>query len=67
MTRQELIEHWATDVIPAVFAAENNIRPELKQILADNEDNKKKGAELYCHAIAAEIVSKLTDEQIAEI
>lgn len=67
MTREELIEHWATDVVPAVFAAEDKLREELQKILKVNEDNKEHGAELYCRAIATEIVSKLTDEQIAEL
>lgn len=67
MTREELIEHWATDVVPAVFAAEDKLREELQEILEANMNNKEHGAELYCRAIAAEIVSKLTDEQIAEL
>ena len=67
MTRQELIEHWATDVVPAVFAAEDKLREELQEILEANMNNKERGAHLYYKAIAEEIASKLTDEQIAEL
>lgn len=66
MTRQELIEHW-TQIILSVFKAEDKLREELQEILEANMNNKEHGAELYCRAIAAEIVSKLTDEQIAEL
>lgn len=67
MTREELIEHWATDVVPDVFVAEDKLRPKLKQILDDNKDDKERGAYLYCKAIAEEMASTLTDEQIAEL
>ena len=67
MTREELIEHWATDVVPAVFVAEDKLREKLHEILEANVNNKVHGAELYFRAIAVEIVSNLTDEQIAEL
>ena len=67
MTREELIEHWATNVVPAVFKAEDKLHPQLKVMLEQHKDDKAEGAKLYCRMIAEEIVSKLTDEQIAEL
>lgn len=67
MTREELIEHWATDVVHAVFAAEDKLSPQLRVMLEQHKTDKDKGAELYCRMIAEEIVSKLTDEQIADL
>lgn len=66
MNREELIEHWAAGIIPAVFKAEDNIRPKLQQILDEHKEDKEKGAYLYCRAIAEEIVSKITNKQIEE-
>ncbi len=67
MNREELIEHWATDVVPAVFAAEDNIREELQEILEANMNNKQKGAKLYCRMIAEEIVSHTSDDELAQL
>ena len=61
MTREEAIQHWAEDVIPAVFQAEDKLRPQLKKIIADNNDDHERAAKLYCQAIAEEIVSHTPD------
>lgn len=61
MTREETIQHWAEDVIPAVFKAEDAMQDKLKKILAENKDNSERAAKLYCQAIAEEIVSHTPD------
>ena len=66
MTRQEAINHWAEYVIPSVFKAEDKLRPQLKKIIADNKDDHERAAKLYCQAIATEIVSHTTDEQMEQ-
>jgi len=66
MTREEAIQHWAEDIIPAVFKAEDKLRPQLKKIIADNKDDHEKAAQLYCRRIAEEIVSRTTDEQLEQ-
>ena len=63
MTREEAIKRWE-DIIPAVFKAEDGIRPRLIAVLKEHEDDPTTGAELYVHLIAVEIVSKLTDKQL---
>ena len=67
MTREELITHWAEDIIPAVFKAEDKLRPQLKEVLEKYKDNKEKAAEIYSRMIAEEIVSHTSDEEIAEL
>lgn len=64
MTRQEAINHWAMEVIPAVFRAEDKLRPQLQQILREHKDDPTTAAELYIHAIAVEILSSTTDEEL---
>lgn len=66
MTRKEAIKHWADDIIPAVFKAENELQDQLKKIIADNKDDHERAAKLYCQAIATEIVSHTTDEQLEQ-
>lgn len=61
MTRKETIQHWAEEVIPAVFQAEDALQDKLKKILADNKDDHERAAKLYCQAIAEEIVSHTPD------
>lgn len=63
MTRKETIQHWAEEVIPAVFKAEDALRNKLKKILADNNDDHERAAKLYCQAIAEEIVSHTPDSE----
>ena len=67
MTRQEAIEEWARYTIPAVFKAEDKLRSQLQQILKDHEDEPTTAAELYAHAIATEILSHITDEELAKL
>lgn len=63
MIREEMISRWE-EIIPTVFRAEDNIREQLQAILA-TEPDKEKAARQYIHAIAVEIVSRTTDEQLA--
>ncbi len=65
MTRNEMINRWE-ELIPTVFRAEDNIREQLQAILAAEPD-KEKAAQQYIHAIAVEIVSRTTDEQLANM
>lgn len=65
MTRDEMISRWE-ELIPTVFRAEDNIREQLQAILAAEPD-KEKAAKEYVHAIAVEIVSSITDEQLANM
>ena len=66
MTRQEAIENWAR-ALPAVFKAEDKLRPQLQQLLKEHADNQAEGAKLYCRMIAEEIVSHTSDEQLASL
>ena len=67
MTREEAIRHWATEIVPAVFKAEYKLRPQLQQILKDHKDDPTTAVELYTHAIATEILSHTTDEELAKL
>ena len=67
MTREEAIRYWATEIVPAVFKAEDKLHPQLQQILKDHEDDPTTAAELYAHTIATEILSHTTDEELAKI
>lgn len=66
MTREEAIKRWE-EIIPAVFKAEDKLRPQLKQIFADHKDDPTTAAELYTSAIAEEIVSQITDEELSKL
>lgn len=66
MTRQAAIKRWE-EIIPAVFKAEDKLRPRLKQILTDYRDDPTTAAELYTRAIAEEIVSQTTDEELSKL
>ena len=65
MTRDKMISRWE-DIIPTVFRAEDNIREQLQAIIAAEPD-KERAAKEYVHAIAVEIVSRTTDEQLANL
>lgn len=65
MTREKMIAHWE-QIIPTVFRAEDNIRPRLQEIVRTTPD-KEQAAQQYIRAIAEEIVSRTTDEQLAEL
>lgn len=60
-----MISRWE-QLIPAVFQAEDNIRPRLQEIL-NSEPDKEKAAQQYIRAIAEEIVSRTSDEQLSAI
>lgn len=57
-----MISLWE-EIIPTVFRAEDNIQEQLQAILATEPDTKK-AAQEYVHALAIEIVSRVTDEQL---
>ena len=65
MTREQMIARWE-ELIPTVFRAEDNIRPRLQEIVRTTPD-KEQAAKQYIHAIAEEIVSRTTDEQLSAI
>lgn len=67
MKREELIENWQRNIIPAVFKAEDKLRPQLKEVLDKYQDNKEKAAEIYTRMIAEEIVSHTSDEEIERL
>ena len=68
MTREEAIERWS-HIASTVFWAEENIAKEWHERLkaAPNLSKEEQHllAEQYCKAIATEIVSKTTDEELA--
>ena len=70
MTRQEAIERWA-QICNTVFWAEEKIskewHPRLKEAPNLSKEEQHKLADEYCQAIAKEIVSKTTDEQLSAL
>lgn len=68
MTREEAIERWA-DIASTVFWAEENIAQEWHERLKDApnlpKDKQHELTQAYCRAIAEEVVSKTTDEEMA--
>ena len=70
MTREEAIERWS-HIANTVFWAEENISEEwherLKIAPQLTKDEQHELADQYCKAIAAEIVSKTTDEELARL
>ena len=68
MTREEAIERWA-QICNTVFWAEEKISKEwyerLKSAHTMTKDEQHQLADQYCKAIAMEIVSKTTDEELA--
>lgn len=67
MTREETIKHWAEDIIPVVFKAEDKLRPQLLKVLDEYKDDPTTAAEIYCNTIAEEIVSRTTDEELERL
>lgn len=69
MTREEAINRW-TEIANTVFLAEERIANEWHERLkAAPNLPKEKQHELvqdYCRAIAEKVVSKTTDEELAE-
>lgn len=67
MTREEIVKHLQQYIIPAVFRAEDKLRPQLKEVLEKYKDDKEKAAEIYSRMIAEEIVSHTTDEELEQL
>lgn len=67
MTREEAIEHWKP-IIRCVFAAANEINDEwydkLHDAIKKSQEEKEKIADEYRTALAAEIVSRTSDEEL---
>ena len=70
MTRQEAINRWK-DIVSTVFWAEEAIAKEwdakLKAAPNMSKEEQQKFADGYCEAIATEIVSRSTDEELAKM
>ncbi len=70
MTRQESINRWK-DIVSTVFWAEEAIAKEwdskLKAAPKMSKEEQQKFADGYCEAIATQIVSRTTDEELAKI
>ena len=66
MTREQLIERWE-GIIPTVFRYEDKLRPQLQAVLKKHKDDHEAGAKEYVHMIAADIVSGLSDEELARL
>lgn len=70
MTREEAIERWQ-DVVQAVFCAEERISNEWYDKFKDTpslpKEEQHKLAMDYCKAIAVEIVSNTSDEQLKQM
>ena len=69
MTRTELIERWKP-IIMAVFVAENKVMPLWEERLREAAKDGEKIDEVcdgYVTAIAEEIISKMSDEQLKEL
>lgn len=71
MTRQEAIDRWA-DIARTVFKAEDVIFDKWcdkihKAASEGNKEEMERIAEEYCQAIAVEIVSNTTDEELARL
>ena len=71
-TKSEYIEHWA-DIIRTVFEAEGNIKnrdawvQRLREARNLPDDQRLKVYDEYVMALATEIVSKTTDEEMNEL
>lgn len=70
MTREQAIKRW-TEIIPAVWRAELTLRQKWQGRLAEAKfmpaDKVRKLSEVYIRAVAEEIVSKTSDEQLKEM
>lgn len=68
MTREEAIERWS-HIASTVFWAEESISNEWRDSLnvapMMTKEEQHELADQYCKAIAKEIVSKTTDEELA--
>jgi hypothetical protein len=70
MTRDEAIQRWS-DIAETVFWAEERISKEwdekLKAMVGKPKDECAKFAREYCRAIAVEVLSRTSDEELAVI
>lgn len=70
MTRTEAINRWK-DIVETVFWAEEAIAKEwdtkLKAAPNMSKDEQQKFAKAYCEAIAVEILSKTTDDELEKL
>lgn len=70
MTRQEAINRWK-DIVSTVFWAEEAISKEwdarLKAAPKSTKAEHMKFADEYCTALATEILSRTSDEELAAI
>lgn len=70
MTREQAIKRWV-EIIPAVWRAELTLRLKWQGRLAEAKfmpaDKVRKLSEVYIRAVAEEIVSKTSDEQLKEM
>lgn len=71
-TRNEYIENWA-DIIRTVFAAEGNLKnrdawvQRLRYARNLPEEDKQRVCDDYVMALATEIVSRTSDEELEEL
>jgi len=61
-TYDEQLDHW-TEIVRAVFAAENAIRPENMAILTDETMSRDQRVSLYCQNVAKEVLSATYKEE----
>ena len=65
MTNKEMINHWAEEIIPAVFKAEDELlkeKPDWNKMLKNvSKENAPLLARLYCEEIATIIVTRGVD------
>ena len=70
MTREEAINRWA-DIAEIVFWAEECIAKEwdakLKEAVNKPKDEQYTCPKEYCRAVATEIVSKTSDEELTDL
>lgn len=70
MTREEAIEHWKP-IVRCVFAAANAINDEwydkLRSAIKKPQEEKEKIVDEYRTAIAIEILSRTSDNELKEM
>lgn len=66
MTREEYIQRLVKFILPAVYKAEDELRPQLDEILHKGLP-KEEAANQYLRMVAEKIASHSTDEEIAQI
>ena len=67
MTREQAISHWK-DVVRVVFVADGNLIDQWRERLAEAakmpSDEREQVCDEYVTAVAEEILSKTTDEEL---